>query len=64
LRRADHSSKESYCLCKKEYENEEEARAQQRALEPLMNEIKKEYYSQLTTYFVANGLILTAGSNE
>jgi hypothetical protein len=39
LRRADHSSKESYCLCKKYYETEEEARAQQRSVEPLMNKI-------------------------
>jgi hypothetical protein len=37
LRRADHSSKESYRLRKKDYETEE-ARAQQRAIEPLMNE--------------------------
>jgi hypothetical protein len=37
LRRADHSSKESYRLCKKDYETEEEARAKQRAVEPLMN---------------------------
>jgi hypothetical protein len=36
LRRADLPSKESYCLCKKDYETEEEARAQQRAVEPLM----------------------------
>jgi hypothetical protein len=33
-----HSSKESYSLCKKNYETEEEARAQQRAAEPLLNE--------------------------
>jgi hypothetical protein len=38
LRRADPQSKESYHLCKKDYENEVEARAQQRVLEPLMNE--------------------------
>jgi hypothetical protein len=42
LRQADHSSKESYRLCKKEYGTEEEARAQQRAVEPLMNEKMKE----------------------
>jgi hypothetical protein len=34
LRRADHLSKESYRLCKKDYETEEEATAQQRAVEP------------------------------
>jgi hypothetical protein len=39
LRRADHSSKESYRLCKKDYGTVEEARAQQRAVEPLMNEM-------------------------
>jgi gas vesicle protein len=36
LQRADHSSKESYRLCKKDYETEKEARAQLKAVEPLM----------------------------
>jgi hypothetical protein len=38
LRRADHSSKEFYRLYKKDYGTEEEARAQQRTVEPSMNE--------------------------
>jgi hypothetical protein len=38
LRRADHSSKEFYRPCKKDYVTEEEARDQQRAVEPLMDE--------------------------
>jgi hypothetical protein len=37
LRRADHSSKVSW-LCEKDYETEEEARAQHRAVEPFTNE--------------------------
>jgi hypothetical protein len=43
---ADHSSKESYCLCKKDYKFEEEAKAQQRAIEPLMNERMNEWKVQ------------------
>jgi hypothetical protein len=39
LRRADPPSKESYGLCKIDYKTEEEARAQQRAVQLLMNEI-------------------------
>jgi hypothetical protein len=38
LRRADHSSKESYRLCKNVYETDEEAWAQPGAVEPLRNE--------------------------
>jgi hypothetical protein len=38
LRRTDPPFKESYRLCKKDYETEEEARVQQMAVERLMNE--------------------------
>jgi hypothetical protein len=38
FRRVNHSSKESYRLYKIDYETEEEAMAQQRAVEPLVNE--------------------------
>jgi hypothetical protein len=38
LRRADPASKDVYRLCKKDYETEDESRAQQRIVEPLMNE--------------------------
>jgi hypothetical protein len=37
MRRADPPSKESYRLCKNDNETEHEARAQQRAVDPLMN---------------------------
>jgi hypothetical protein len=43
LRWAEHSSKESYRLCKNDYETEEEARAQQKAVEPLMKEKMNEF---------------------
>jgi hypothetical protein len=36
---ANHSSKESYRLRKSDYETEEEARAQQRSIELLVNEL-------------------------
>jgi hypothetical protein len=41
LRQPDNSSKESYRLCKNDYGTEEKASAQQRAVEPLMNESTK-----------------------
>jgi hypothetical protein len=42
LRRADPQPKESYRLCKQDYETEEEVRAQQRAVEPLMTMMMME----------------------
>jgi hypothetical protein len=43
LRWADSPSKESHCLCKKDYETEDEAKAQQRTVEPLMSEWLYQY---------------------
>jgi hypothetical protein len=40
LRLTDHSSKESYSLCKEDYGTEEDARAQQRAVGTVMKECK------------------------
>jgi hypothetical protein len=37
LRRTDHLSKESYRLCKKYYESEDDAWAQLKAVQPLMH---------------------------
>jgi hypothetical protein len=52
LRRADHPSNETYCLCKKDYETEEEARAQQMAVEPLINKRMKCWIIlRLTKFF-------------
>jgi hypothetical protein len=42
LRRADPTSKESYRLRNNDYEAEDRARAQQKAVEPLINEMKIE----------------------
>jgi hypothetical protein len=61
LRRAGHPSKESYRLCKIDYETEEEAKAQQRAVEPLKNEwVDESYVSLDITSSVGTGV----GHNE
>jgi hypothetical protein len=49
LRRADLPSEESYRLFKKEYENEEEARAQQRAIDEWLQDILEVYFHVLFT---------------
>jgi hypothetical protein len=41
LAKADHSSRESYRLCKKDHGTEKETRAQQWAVVSLMNEMKQ-----------------------
>jgi hypothetical protein len=46
LRRADPPSKESYRLCKNGYETEKEVMAQQRTVEPLMNEWMNEWLTE------------------
>jgi hypothetical protein len=50
LRRADHSSKESYYLCKKNHETEEQANYQQMVVEPFMNELINELCSDFAMW--------------
>jgi hypothetical protein len=58
LQRADHSSEESCQLCKKDYETEEEARAQQRTEEPLINELTPASgYSCFTLFSCADNAV-------
>jgi hypothetical protein len=61
LRRADPPSKESYRLCKKDYEIEEEARAEQRAVEPLISEMK-EYFQKMVVFIVTT--VRSSNPNE
>jgi hypothetical protein len=57
LQRAHHLSKVSYRLCEKDYETDEEGRAQQRALEPLMTELMNEWNLQIWFWNPVNWLI-------
>jgi hypothetical protein len=61
LRRADSPSKESYRLCKKDYETEEEVRAQQRAVEPLISEMNEHIHKMVVFIVAAVG---TSNPNE
>jgi hypothetical protein len=61
LRRADPSSKETYRLCKKDNETEEEARAQQRAVDPLISEMNECFHKILIFIITA---VRTSNPNE
>jgi hypothetical protein len=59
---AYHSSKKSYCLCKKDYKTEEECTAQQGAAEPLTNgqtneRMKKQLVFKLNDAVVASDVL-------
>jgi hypothetical protein len=61
LRQADLSSKESYRLCENYYETEEETRAQQTAVEPLMTNERmneSEYVISSQTCFVVENHVV------
>jgi hypothetical protein len=66
LRRADHSSKEANRVYKKDYETEEEARAQQRPVESLMNEwtLTNCDYKNYKTFTILLTLQFTVAGTE